>query len=144
MSDLSITVASVACSTNSSTQTRPAVAGEAITQGAPVYLDATTGQAKLATAFTLAKSKAVGIALNSASSGQPMDYCIQDSNFNVGATLTAGAVLMLSATTTGGKITITPADIVTGNFPTVIGVATGTATAKIRFNDIHQAGVAKA
>jgi len=141
MADISVTAASVASGTNATK--REGTAGATITAGMPVYLDSTAANAvKPARANAVATSKAVGVALNSASSGQPVDYVTSDSTFTIGGTSTAGTILCVSAGTAGN---IAPsADMTTGNFVTVIGVMISATQAKIKCDQNNQSGVAKA
>jgi hypothetical protein len=146
MADISITAANVAISANTDTQAKQAVAGATITAGQPIYLDPTSTPAGLATpakTLTAVTSAVVGISLNGASSGQPVDYVVQDQAFVPGGTLVAGKVVMLSASTAGGFITQTPTDWdVTGQFGCILGIATSTTTMKFRANAIQRSGVA--
>jgi hypothetical protein len=141
MADITITAGSVLAGTNASI--RPAIAGATITAGQPVYLDATvSNQAKPARANADTTSRAVGIALNGASSGQPVDYVTKDDDFTIGGTTTAGIILTVSAGTAGG---IAPsADMASGNFVTLLGVMKSATKAKIDVAEIQQSRVAKA
>lgn len=108
----------------------------------PVYLDTASSNAvKPARANAVATSKAIGIALNSASSGQPVDYVTNDNEFTIGGTSAAGIILTVSASTAGG---IAPsADMTSGNYVTVLGVMTSATKAKIKCDQNLQIGVAK-
>lgn len=140
MADISITVANVQSGTNASQ--RQAIAGATITAGQPVYLDSTaSNQAKPARANADATSRAVGIAMNGASSGQPVDYITRDDDFTVGGTSTAGIILCVSAGAAGG---IAPsADMTTGNYVTTIGIMKSATKARIIVGDATQSRVAK-
>lgn len=99
-------------------------AGASITAGQTVYLDtANSNVAKLADADASALTATVaGIALHSASSGQPLKV-ITSGDLNPGATLTAGKIYVQSATAGG----IAPAaDLTTGWRTSIVGVATTT------------------
>ena len=136
MADISVTAASIQKTT--STLWALGIAGATVTAGQPVYADATdSGKLKLADADVLATSKAVGIALHGAASGQPLQYATGGTlTFN--AALTAGEVYVVS-TTAGG---IAPAaDMGSGDFVTVLGIGTSTTVLKI---GIIQSAVAKA
>lgn len=113
--DVSITAANVAPSTNA--QTTQAVAGATITAGQAVYLDSTTNTIKLADANnTVLTADAVGIAINGASSGQPIIYQT-GGDITVGGTVTVGGVYLVSANAGG----IAPvADLTTGWFTKVL------------------------
>jgi|TARA_Y100000310_G_scaffold51927_1_gene47800 predicted transcriptional regulator len=120
MADVSVTAANVSAAV--SAVIGSATAGATITAGQSVYINTSDNKAYLADADTLAASAAAGIALNGASDGQPIDY-IQVGNVDVGGTLTLGAVYVVS-TTAGGIAPL--ADLGTGDYVTVLGVATAT------------------
>lgn len=126
MSDLSITPASVLAGTNA--EIVRGTAGATITAGQAVYLDtASTGEWLLAdsdSATVIARGSAkFGIALNGAADGQPLAVQTGGS-ITIGATMTAGTALYLSDTPGG----ICPfADLATGDYVTLVGVATTTA-----------------
>ena len=125
MADLTVTAASVAKVDGITTEY---TAGATITAGQVVYLDSTdSDKAKLADADAVASAAAVGIALNGASSGQPV--VVQKSgNINPGGTPTNGAVYCVS-TTAGG---IAPAaDLLTADFKTSLGVSTTATNIKL-------------
>ncbi len=129
MADLSQTAANVALGA-STTPTRVVQYGEAVTQGQPLYRDATTGKwfrcdandgvAKSrvgAIALTPGATDAYGlVALPSSVPGQSL--------VNLGATLAVGTAYAVSASV-GAIAPI--ADITSGQFVTVIGIATTTA-----------------
>lgn len=130
MSDVSITAANVIAGSNASI-TR-GIAGATITAGQAVYLDtATTGEWLLAdsdSATVIARGSArFGIALNGASDGQPL--AVQTEGLiTIGGTLVAGVAYYLSDTPGG----ICPfADLATGDYVTLVGVATTTAILSI-------------
>ena len=127
MAVLTITAASVAPGTGS--KTKSGTAGAAITQGQPVYLDAT--------AITIFPADAVGVALNAASAGQPVTY--QTSGpITIGATVVVGTAYY--ASTTAGGVCL-ESDLASGDFATFLGFAT---SATVITLDITAAGVAKA
>jgi hypothetical protein len=135
MAVLTITAASVAPGTGS--KTKSGTAGAAITQGQPVYLDATAITIFPADADVLASAAVVGIALNAASTGQPVTY--QTSGpITIGATVVVGTAYYAS-TTTGGVCR--ESDLASGDFATFLGFATSTTVITL---DIKAAGVAKA
>lgn len=134
MADLSITAANVANLSGRGSQTT-GVAGGTITAGMPVYLN--TANAVIAAANTSAVlGAAVGIALNGASSGQPVTYQTRG-NINLGATLAVGKVYVLSA---AGLISPVD-DVTTADFVTVLGVGVTASNMKI---GIVASGVAAA
>lgn len=125
MSDISVTASAVqATSTTTGAQ---GTAGGSVTAGQPVYLN-TSSLLVAAKADALLTSAAVGIAINNAASGQPLQYASGgDVTFN--AVLTAGVVYDVSAAAAGG---IAPnADMTTGNYVCVLGVATSTTNLKL-------------
>lgn len=136
MADLTITAANVVAGSNA--RTVHGVAGVAITAGQVVYLDsATTGKWQLAdnNAASAAARQPHGIALNNASLNQPI--AVQtDGPITIGATLTAGVAYYLSDTP-GGICPV--ADLSTGEYPTVLGMATSTTVLDV---DIQSSGVA--
>jgi hypothetical protein len=135
MANLTITAASVAKGARANVKN--GTAGAAITQGQPVYIDATTGNLFPADADVLASAAVVGIALNAASTGQPVAY--QTSGpITIGATVVVGTAYY--ASTTAGGICL-ESDLATGDFATFLGFATTTAIITL---DIKASGVAKA
>jgi len=104
------------------------IAGETITAGQVLYKSSADQKLYKAEANdTLAKAAVVGVALNGASAGQPVDYVNKDKELALGsATLVVGTVYVLSAT--AGAICPVD-DLVTTDRVTVIGV--GVAANKI-------------
>jgi hypothetical protein len=129
MADLTITAANVVKGAGAVVET--GTAGATITAGQVVYRDASDLKYKLADAdsTTAAVRSPRGIALNGASDGQPLSIQ-REGSITIGATLTAGTTYYLSDTPGG----IAPlADLTTGDYPTVIGVATSTSVLKLGF-----------
>ncbi len=123
--DLTVTAANVAKFTGATTD--HGTAGETITAGQPVYIDATdSGRLKRCDANAgLANSQCVGIALHASSAGQPLTYLVSG-EINPGATVTVGTVYVVSANAGG----IAPvSDLASGWYTTILGV--GTASNKI-------------
>jgi hypothetical protein len=135
MANLTITAANVAPGTGS--KTKSGTAGAAITQGQPVYLDATTKTLFPADADVLASAAVVGIALNAASTGQPVTYQTSG-QVTIGATVVTGTAYY--ASTTAGGVCL-ESDLASGDFATFLGFATSTTVITV---DIKAAGVAKA
>lgn len=135
MADLTVTAANVVSGAGAAT--RSGVAGATITAGQPLYQDG-------ADAFSLKPAQAdatdsdivVGIALHGAADGQPITYQT-GGVINLGATLTVGEVYVLSAAAAGGIAPV--GDLTSGNFVSVIGVAT---TAALLQMGIINSGVA--
>lgn len=128
MADLSQTAANVALRSNSLPSV--GVAGEAITQGMPVYLsggkwyqcDANDGAAK---------AVAGGIAVLPATTDGFFAYLSTGAKINLGATLVVGTTYVVSAT----KGAIAPiADLATGHYATTLGVATAANELTININ----------
>lgn len=132
MADLTITAANV--QPGSGAAIRNGTAGATITAGQVVYLDeATTGEWLLADADAASAvargSGKIGIALNGASDGQPISVQT-DGDITIGATMTAGVAYFLSPTAGG----IAPyADILAGDFVTLVGVSTSTTVLSLGF-----------
>lgn len=128
MADLSITAANVA--KGSSGIPKVGTAGATITAGQTIYLDSATGKMKLSqnTSATLADVK--GVSLNGASDEQPVSY-LEEGDIDLGVTLTVGEIYVLSATAGG----IAPeADNGSGEFVTILGVASAADNLKLKIN----------
>ncbi|WP_291854881.1 hypothetical protein [Bradyrhizobium sp.] len=106
------------------------VAGATVLAGQVVYRDSVTRRFLLAdnNSATPDVRNPIGIALHGASNGQPL--AVQTGgDLNVGATLVVGETYYLSDTPGG----ICPeADLVTGEFVSVLGVATTASNLKMR------------
>lgn len=135
MADLTQTAANVSLTDVTGVVLSPAKAGEAITQGNPVYLS--NGKYYKADSATAASAKAKGIALTPAATDEQFALAASGTTVDVGATLTIGETYCVSATS-GAIAPI--ADIGSGEFPTILGTAT--ATGKLPLN-IVPATVAK-
>ena len=134
MADITVTAANVAATSN--TVTSLVQVGESVTQAQPLYLYTTDNKYYKADADVLATSKAAGIALTPASTD---GYVLMatDGLVNLGATLTVGQVYVAS-TTAGG---IAPySDLATGDYVTLLGVAT---TAALLDLQLHVSQTAK-
>ena len=126
MAAISITAASVLKS--STGQVSVGTAGATITAGQAVYIDTSdSNKIKLADANgTTPANTFAGIALNAASSGQPVSYCTNDTaGFTIGATVVAGDTIWLSQTP--GGLTKTIGDL-SGGLAIVVGVMLTTTT----------------
>ncbi len=135
MADLVITPANVLEGTQARKQTR--TAGAVITQGDSVYVD-TSGQMQAALkGVDAASAAAVGIALNSAESGQPVTFQ-SGGELDVGSTLVVGETYVVGAAAGG----IAPvADVISTEFATILGIATAAGVLKM---GVLQSGVAHA
>ncbi len=97
--DISITAANVAIVTGATTTS--GTAGATITAGQLVYLDSVTSTIKLADAnASQATAACVGVALNGAASGQPINYATAG-DVTIGGTVTIGGIYVVSATAGG-------------------------------------------
>lgn len=128
MADLSVTAANVLLTSGNATA---GMAGATITAGQSVYSDSTeaTNKIKAADANALASGTVVGIALNGAATGQPIDYAPSGTTVNPGATTAAGTIYCVSETA-GGIGTST--DIGSGVYMSVIGIGTATNAIKVQ------------
>lgn len=126
MADLTITAANVVAVAG---KTVVGTAGATLTAGQVVYLDTATASYKLAdnNSGTAAVRSPGGIALNAAASGQPVSV-FQSGTITIGATLTGGVAYYLSDTP-GGICPV--ADLVTGEYPTFLGIATSASVLKV-------------
>ena len=126
MAAISITAANVLKS--STGQVSVGTSGATITAGQSVYIDTSdSNKIKLADANGTAPANTfAGIALNAASSGQPVSYCTNDTaGFTIGATVVAGDTIWLSQTP--GGLTKTIGDL-SGGIAIVVGVMLTTTT----------------
>lgn len=125
MANLSQTAANVAVG-SLATRTRVVQAGEAITQGQPVYLNTATAKYLRTDANASATAaEAKGIALTPASTDG--FFVMQEGAggyVNLGATLTVGETYTVSATA-GAICPI--GDLTTGDYPCILGIARTTA-----------------
>lgn len=135
MADITITAANVAAS--GATVVADCTAGATITAGQVVYLESSSNTVKLADSdsATAEVRSPYGIALNGAASGQPVKV-LREGLITIGATLTAGLAYYLSKTA-GGICPV--ADIASGGYATVLGIATSTTVLKVQ---ILESGVA--
>lgn len=129
--DITISAASVVPSAHA--VQLQATAGATITAGQPIYLDTndadTQGRAKAklsdADSATAAVRVVDGIAINSASAGQPVIYVVSDPALTIGGSQTVNTILILSGTAGG----IAPsADLSSGEYLVVIGVVKSATT----------------
>lgn len=134
MADLSITAASVIAS---SANVINVTAGAVVSAGQAVYQDPADKKYKLADndSATVAARSPKGIALNSAANGQPLAVAT-GGPVTIGATLTPGVAYYLSSTP-GGICPV--ADLGTGDYPVIIGIATSPSVLKVA---IVESGVA--
>jgi hypothetical protein len=102
------------------------VGGETITQGMPVYRDATSLKYYRADANVLAKSEAIGIAMTPCSMDGSYFVVVQRPGalVNLGATLTVGETYCVGATV--GQV-VPIGDLTSGDYPCILGTAVTTA-----------------
>ena len=136
MADLSITAASVV--PDAGFTYRDVVAGATITAGQPVYLDASdSNKAKTAVTTNATTADVKGISLHAALSGQPLRI-MTGGTYTVGAAVLVG-VPYFNSDNAGGIAVL--ADSATGDFVTVLFMATSTTKGKLC---ITASGAAKA
>lgn len=130
MADLTITTTAVLPGTNAILDS--GIAGETIAAGKVVFLNTTTNRIMLSDNNGTGTRTVTGIALNAASTGQPVDYQ-KGGDITIGATLVAGTDYWLSGTPGG----LAPrADIVTGMDPVLVGIAKTTTVLTIAIVDV--------
>ena len=122
MANITQTAANVAAG-SSATRVQLVQAGEAITQGMPVYLASDGKYYQTDANDTAVKAQSKGIAISPASADGYFLMAV-DGLINLGATLAVGQVYCVSAT----KGAIAPyGDLTTNDFVTILGIATTTA-----------------
>lgn len=134
MTDISITAGNVISGSNAVTE--HGTAGATITAGQMVYKDASDGLYKLADcdSATAAAKSPRGVALNGASTGQPLSIQ-RAGDVTIGGTLTAGTAYYLSPVAGG----IAPlADVASGDTVVLLGLAK---SASVLALDIQVSGV---
>ena len=114
------------------------IAGVAIVAGNSVRKDPNTTQLLAAEKdLTVVEAAAVGIAINSGAPGQPISYVVSG-DLDPGGTLVVGETYAVGA----GPGAIAPvADILVGDFPTTLGIASTANNLKV---NIFQGGTAHA
>lgn len=129
MADLSITLADVVPGSNAQYIDAVAATGVTIDAGDVFYRDASDSyKAKLSDAnLSEAAASAAAIAVNKALPGQPVRGVFAG-DLDLGSILTQGLVYIVSGT--AGKI-CPSADLASGWYPTVLGVATDGNTLKV-------------
>ncbi len=136
MADVTVTAANVKpVGTSRTVQT--VLLGETVTQGQPLYLKAADSKYWKADADTLAEAAAAGIAITP---GVADDYAIMltAGTINMGGTLAVGQVYVVSVNAGG----VAPySDLGSGDYVTILGVATTTAILNV---DLNATGIAKA
>lgn len=130
MADLSITAAN--CVPVAGSPIGWGTSGTTITAGKAIYLEASSNTWKLAdnNSATAEVRQATAIALTGSSSGQPIAYLTKGNLVTLGATMTAGVAYYLSDTP-GGICPV--ADLASGEYPLIIGIATSTTVMELSF-----------
>jgi len=126
MADLTITAGNVVPSSTASTL--HGTAGAAITAGQAVYLDTTTNTYKLCDADVAASAVCAGIALNGASSGQPITI-LTDGQITIGGTVVKGTAYYVSLNAGGIGVA---GDLGSGDYVSLIGIADSTSTILVK------------
>jgi hypothetical protein len=127
--DLTITAASVVPGVNAVID-KTRNAGATITAGQAVYLDTNNLWQLANAAGAAALRQAQGIALNSASSSQPL--AVQTAGqITIGATVVVGKVYVLSGANAGGVAPST--DLVTGWYTNTLGIGISTTVIALQF-----------
>lgn len=129
MADLTITAANV--SVGATTTTQAVRAGVAITPGQPVYLDTADSKYKLADSDALATAKCAGVSISNAAADGDYFYMATLGDMDLGTTLAVGEVYVVS--TNSGMIAPV-ADLTTGDYVTILGVATATDTLDLKLH----------
>jgi uncharacterized phage protein gp47/JayE len=132
VADIAITAANVAAGSDAVIE--KGTAGATITAGQVVYKDTADNRFKLvdSDSATAAARNPYGIALNSASSGQPLSVQ-RAGDITVGGTLTAGTAYYASSGTAGGIAPL--ADIASGDDPILLGLAKSAAVLQLKIID---------
>lgn len=135
MTDLVITAANVLEGTQARKQRK--TCGATITQGQSVFVDNSDQLQPAQKDVDAATAAAVGIALNSGESGQPVTFQ-SGGELDVGSTLVVGETYVVGA----GPGGIAPiADVISTEFSTILGIATAAGVLKM---GVLQSGVAHA
>lgn len=139
MADYSVTAASVQQS--SAAQVQAGTAGATITAGMAVFKDSTDSNKIKAADCTVDPSyECVGIAVNNAADGQPIDYVVRDLGFNPGFTGLVGDVVILSEAGALAPV----ADLLANDYSVVVGVFTTTTTINLYLSQYTRATTVKA
>ena len=132
MADLSITAANCVPVAGSGSGVKWGTSGGTLTAGKTIYLDSATNTWKLADSndATAAVRQPTALCLTGSSSGQPVAY-VTDGQVTLGATMTAG-VAYYQSDTPGGICPV--ADVGSGEYPCIIGIAVSTTVIQLGFN----------
>lgn len=127
MADVTVTAANVKIVSGNP---KTAKAGASITAGQAIYVD-TNGTMSPAKADAAGTATAVGISLNSCSTGQTFAY-LDNGVIAAGGTIVAGKPYVVSAAAAGAIAPV--ADLTSTNIATYVGVAATTANLTINVN----------
>jgi hypothetical protein len=142
MADITFTAANIIPSSDAVYLYDPAVAGETLVAGDPVYLKAADSRYWKTDADASATSKVAGFAAGGAAAGQQFKLVISDSAMACGAVFVQGGVYTLSAT--AGKICpVADTIAAAAQYVLVVGVAQTTSTLKFNFTT-QAVGILKA
>ena len=136
MAELTITPADVV--KTSTTSIQEGIAGGTLTAGMAVYSDSSaSGVIKACDADAAASSVCGGIALHGAASGQPIKYAT-GGDLRISSVMTVGRVYFVSQATAGSLCV--DGDILTGDYVSIVGIASTATNLKITINN---SGVAR-
>ena len=133
MADLTQTAANVGIKSKT-IGTQILQAGEGIVQGQPLYKKAADGKAWLADADTLAEATGIGISLTSCATDEYVLFA-KTGDVDLGATLAVATTYVIS--TNVGKIAPI-GDLTTGDYVSILGTASTTATLKMSIDNTGQ------
>lgn len=127
MTDLSVTAANVLIGAGAVVEAGNA--GGTIARGKAVY-KAADGTILVTdpTSATVVARQAIGIALNDAAAGQPVDYMKMGGEITIGATMTAGVTYYLSGAVAGNICPL--ADVGASEYLSIVGIAKSTTLLK--------------
>jgi hypothetical protein len=128
MADLTQTPANVRVT--SSTQLKRVTAGETVSPGMTAYRKAADGEYYKGIATSAATANVEGIFVGYADDGDDV-YIATADNIDLGATLAVGSIYVVS--NTAGAI-MPSSDLSSGEFSTILGVATTTGNLKLAIN----------
>ena len=136
MAEITITPADVLKTNTTSVQ--EGIAGATITAGMALYIDtAASGVLKPCDADSVASTVCAGLALHGAATGQPIKYAT-GGDLTISSVMTVGRIYLVSQATAGSLCV--DADILQGDFVSIVGVASTATNLKININN---SGVAR-
>lgn len=138
MADISQTAANVGLTDQTTQPIQKGEAGEAITQGQPVYLNTSDNKYYRCDSDASTSAVAAGIALTPAATGEQFVFALPGAEVDLGGTLTLGETYAVS-TNVGAIAPV--GDLTTGDYVTTLGTANSTSSMVVKIN---VSGVAKA